>query len=92
MGGGEDEGPRGEGDGDRVAQGKIAIDSCDCAYLVGEERAEVNDLPAAARDHVLAGRLREEPDGLEVHVEDLLGWEHRGGTLREPGSSENGGG
>ena len=60
-----------EGDGDRVAQGKIASDSCNCAYLVGEERAEVNDLPAAARDHVLAGRLREEPDGLEVHVQDL---------------------
>ena len=36
---------------------------------------------------MLAGRLREEPDGLEVHVEDLLGWEQRGGTLREPGSA-----
>ena len=43
------------------------------AYLEREEGAEVNDLPAAEGDHVLAGRLREQPDGFEVHVEDLQG-------------------
>ena len=41
------------------------------AYLECEEGAEVNDLPAAARDHVLPRGLREQPYGLEVDVQDL---------------------
>ena len=40
-------------------------------HLEREQRAEVDDLAAAARHHVLPRGLGEEPDGLEVHVEDL---------------------
>lgn len=39
--------------------------------LEGEQRAEVDDLAAAERHHVLPRGLREEPDGLEVHVQHL---------------------
>ena len=42
------------------------------AYLEREQRAEVDDLPSAARDHVLACGLREQPDGFEVDVNHLV--------------------
>ena len=42
------------------------------AYLEGEQRAEVDDLPAPAGDHVLPSGLGEQPDGFEVDIEDLL--------------------
>ena len=64
--------------------------------MVGEERAEVNDLPAAARDHVLAGRLAEQPARLEVDVEDLRarydGVGEREGPMRHGDDRAAGGG
>ena len=36
-----------------------------------EQRAEVDDFAALEGDHMPPGRLREEPHGLEVHVDDL---------------------
>ena len=46
-------------------------------YLECEERAEVNDLPATTRDHVLPRGLGEEPDGFEIDIKDLLVSTHR---------------
>lgn len=39
--------------------------------LEGEQRGEVDDFAALEGDHVPPGRLREEPDRFEVHVDDL---------------------
>ena len=61
------EGPHGE-----VRAGRTITLKIGGAYLECEEGAEVNDLPAAARHHVLPRGLREQPYGLEVHVQDLL--------------------
>ena len=43
------------------------------AALEGEEGAKVDDLASAEGHHVSAGSLAEEPDGLEVDVENLMG-------------------
>ena len=40
-------------------------------HLECEQRAEVDDLAAPLCDHVLPGGLREQPDRLEVDVQDL---------------------
>lgn len=45
----------------------------DCTTdLECEERAEINDLPPATRDHVLPRGLREQPHGFEIDVQHLL--------------------
>jgi hypothetical protein len=36
--------------------------------LEGEEGTKVYDLPLSPRNHVTAGSLRKEPDGLEIDV------------------------
>lgn len=51
-------------------------------HLVGEQAAEVDDLAAAARHHVPAGGLAEQPARLEVDVQDLP---HEGHPRRADG-------
>lgn len=41
--------------------------NCD-ATLEGEEGTKVYDPPLSPRNHVTAGSLRKEPDGLEIDV------------------------
>ena len=57
--------------------GETAVRNRMRAYLEGEQRAEVDDLPAPAGDHVLPSGLGEQPDGFEVDIEDLLVSTHR---------------
>ena len=65
-------------------------------HLVRQQAAKVDDLAAAARHHVLAGRLAEQPARLEVDVEDLRarydGVGEREGPMRHGDDRAAGGG